>query len=106
LISLVSHLITPYQSAPHRIQRLIQQKRYLTAVNTLNKAITVMFGEVRFAALVFLLFCSCDLRALCKISTITVHLIPHITPQCNIFAADLHIIKMSLFSKSNFDRTW
>jgi len=24
----------------------MQQKRYLTAVNTLNKAITVMFGEV------------------------------------------------------------
>lgn len=34
-----------FQSAPHRVQRLMQQKRYLTAVNTLNKAITVMFGE-------------------------------------------------------------
>jgi hypothetical protein len=33
------------QSAPHRVHRLMQQKRYLTAVNTLNKAITIMFGE-------------------------------------------------------------
>eukprot|EP01034_Spumella_vulgaris_P039214 gene39214-48435_t len=33
------------KNAPHRVQRFVQQKRYLTAVTTLNKAITNMFSE-------------------------------------------------------------
>lgn len=35
------------QSAPHRVQRFMQQKKYLTAVGHLNKSIANMFSEVK-----------------------------------------------------------
>lgn len=33
------------KSTPHKVQRLMQQKRYLSAVQSLTKAISTMFGE-------------------------------------------------------------
>lgn len=33
------------KSTPHKVQRLMQQKRYLSAVQNLTKAISTMFGE-------------------------------------------------------------